>query len=157
MNLEQCLRDVESGKAGKEHVDYLRKLLDAWRSMIHLLGTERGDAREWAIRMKQERDDARFAPNMALVRVQELEAELEALRHACSTEQQRLKATADMVADLRGRCGRLQAELAALKADKAYSLLVQVQELEAELKETKARLTQCGHTARFGKRWEARP
>ena len=103
---------------------------------------DRREARAWAIRLKrerdelqarldamiQERDDARFAPNMALVRVQELEAELEALRHACSTEQQRLKATADMVADLRGRCGRLQAELAALKADKAYSLLVQVQE-----------------------------
>ena len=93
------------------------------------------EARAWAIRLKrerdelqarldamiQERDDARFAPNMALVRVQELEAELEALRHACSTEQQRLKATADMVADLRGRCGRLQAELAALKADKALA------------------------------------
>ena len=94
------------------------------------------EARAWAIRLKrerdelqarldamiQERDDARFAPNMALVRVQELEAELEALRHACSTEQQRLKATADMVADLRCRCGRLQAELKETKASRTMRL-----------------------------------
>ena len=36
--------------------------------------------------MIQERDDARFAPNMALVRVQELEAELDALNERrCET------------------------------------------------------------------------
>ena len=126
MDLNDCLRAVETGTSGKEHAEWLRKHLDARENMISRLAVNREDARAEAVKvalecrelarnrnnwrlmwrgvrdernrveaaldamrderdelqarleaMIQERDDVRFAPNMALVQVQELETELE--------------------------------------------------------------------------------
>ena len=79
MNLNDCLRAVETGTSGKEHAEWLQvhiaSFVDGigrWIDYAFERQHERNEARAWAIRRTQERD--------------KLEAELEALKaRRCET------------------------------------------------------------------------
>ena len=107
-------------------------------AMLDTAKRETKEARAWPIRMKRERDDVRFAPNMALVRVAELEEERQAFADTCDMYYAQIEGLTQERDELQARVETLEA-LNQEHVEAAWKLIDEERESRAELDALKER------------------